>query len=1012
VTVSDVAPAVTSISSSRRMGTGEAVGGRVSSPQFVGRIEQLAVLEAAFDQVRNGRTTTVLIGGDAGVGKTRLVEEFSTQVRSAGALVATGVCVPTDSGGLPYAPAVGIVRDVIRQLDELTAVEMLGQVAQGLGIASLGSAGGGRPTDEFAKTRLFESMLTSVTKLARTSRVVIVFEDLHWADSASAELLGYLIRNLTDTKALLVVTYRADEVMRDHPLHGWLTELTRHPRTTQLRLSGLDRGETATLIGGILGQQPTWALVDAVWARSQGNPFFAEELTAARDDPSLSPELQGVILSRVETLSKDAQQALRVVAAAGTTVTHRLVAALGVLDVDALDLALAEAVDKQVLVVDVANAGYRFRHALLREAVYTTMLPGELLRLHGMLATTLSADPALGAPGPGHRVAELAGHWWAAGDWPQALDASIAAAEATAAVGAYREALAHAEHAATARERVATSMIERHQLLARASEIAYLAGASQRAVELAQAAIASGELETVTAARYYTLLGRHEWALGKAQPAFDAYRTAVALLPADPPTAELARILAEEARLLNLFSRYRDCEPRSREAIAMARAVGARAVEGHATNTLGCCRSGLGHADEGIDLLRQAIAIAAEVGSPDDLDRGYTNLCFALVEWDHFEAATTLLDESLAAGRRIGFPRVNGVSNNCVGALVSLGRYDEAEAMMAETGPRGVGICGVAPQLTPAGIALRQGRLDECARLLAEVDDVSSELSDVQTRGSYHVMAAELALERGRADDAYAHVELAIATTEDTDDGSEGPGMCALGVRALADRLEGARAHGRRVDNLNSLAAELVAKAERIVASRVADGGRPTPLSTRNVAMCIAERSRLSQSDPLLWAHAVALWDASGEPYEAAYCRWRQAEALLENRVGRREAADCLQVAFATASHIGAIPLRTHIEQLAQRARITLSVDLASVSPASSADSLGLTPREMEILGQLADGLTDREIAEALFISKKTASVHVSNVLHKLDVTNRVEAGRVGQAHGLGSSKPAPAAVR
>ena len=131
------------------------------------------------------------------------------------------------------------------------------------------------------------------------------FEDLHWADSASAELLGYLVRNLTDTQALLLVTYRAEELMRDHPLHGWLTELTRHPRTTQLKLSGLDRSETAHLIGGILGQQPTWALVDAVWARSQGNPFFAEELTAARDDPSLSPELQGV--SSVESKRSHSQ---------------------------------------------------------------------------------------------------------------------------------------------------------------------------------------------------------------------------------------------------------------------------------------------------------------------------------------------------------------------------------------------------------------------------------------------------------------------------------------------------------------------------------------------------------------------------------------------------------------------------------------------------------------------------------------------------------------------------------
>jgi DNA-binding CsgD family transcriptional regulator len=994
----------------------QAVGRRVSSPEFVGRTEQLGVLSEAFELAAGGRSTTLLIGGDAGVGKTRLIEEFGAFARANGALVATGVCVPTDGGGLPHAPAVGIVRDLIGQLDEATTEPSFGSIAQALGIEHGDHKLGEAPQpDNSAKTRLFESILTLVTRLARNAPVVFVFEDLHWADSASAELLGYLVRNLTDTKALLLVTYRAEEVLRDHPLHGWLTELTRHPRTTQLKLSGLDRGETASLIGGILGQQPTWALVDAVWARSQGNPFFAEELTAARDDPSLSPELQGVILSRVEALARPTQQVLRVVATAGSTVTHRLVAALDVLDVDALDLALSEAVDKQVLVVDVANAGYRFRHALLREAVYASMLPGEAARLHRMLATTLTADPSLGAPGPGHRIAELAGHWWAAGDWPQALDASVAAAEATVAVGAYREALAHAEHAATARERVSANPIEHHQLLARASEIAYLAGESERAAELTQAALdnAGLDLDSVTAARYYVVLGRHEWARGHSQPAFDAYRKAAALLPADPPTVELARVLAEEARLHMLVSRHRESEVRAREAIAVAQVVGSRAVEGHATNTLGCCRSGLGHGDEGIDLLRQAIEIAIEVRSPDDLDRGYTNLAYSLLEWGRLEEAAGLLEESLAAGRRIGAPRVNGVSSNTVGALIALGRYDEAEARIAETGPRGVGICGVAPQLTPAEIAILRGQLDNAAELLAAADEASAQLSDVQTRGSYHLLAAALDLQRGRAGDAYAHVELALKTTEGTDEGLFAPDMCSLGVRALADMLVDAHARGSQVDveNLAGRAAALVARAKEFLTARTAGGGIPGPRTIRAMAMCVAEQSRLSRSDPLLWAAARELWDASGEPYEASYCRWRQAEALLENRVGRREADACLQAAFVTAARIGAIPLRTRIEQLAQRARITLAD--AVVLPSSPASALGLTPRELEILGQLADGMTDREIAEALFISKKTASVHVSNVLHKLDVTNRVEAGRVGQAHGLGTqgSRPAPTAV-
>jgi len=992
------------------MGMGEAVGGRVSSPQFVGRAEQLAVLSAAFEQVSNGRTTTVLIGGDAGVGKTRLVEEFSTEVRGAGALVATGVCVPTDSGGLPYAPIVGIVRDVLGQVD--TAADVAGPVARGLAIDISGEA---LPVDEFAKTRLFESILTFITKTAHEAPVVFVFEDLHWADSASAELLSYLVRNLTDAKALLVVTYRAEEVLRDHPLHGWLTELTRHPRTTQLRLGGLDRDETATLIGAILGQQPNWALADGVWARSQGNPFFAEELIAARDDPSLSPELQGVILSRVEALAKPTQQVLRVIATAGTTVTDRLVAALRVLDSDALDLALAEAVDRQILVVDASVAGYRFRHALLREAVYAAMLPGETRRLHRALATTLTADPSLGASGPGYRVAELAGHWWAAGEWPQALAASLAAADAAEAVWAFPETLAHLEHALSALDRMpGDARTDRVQLLAKVSEVAHLAGAGSRAAELAQAAIDGSDAaaDPFGVARYYTLLGRHRWALGESQAAFDAYRTAAALLPTNPPSVELAGIIAEEARWLMLVARNGESEARCYEAIAVARAVGARGVEGHALNTLGVCRADLGHPDDGIRLLRDALTIALEVGNAWDLDRAFINLGHVLTDWGDLEGAVNLVLESRLAGEQRGFPRLNGVVVNGLWALVRLSRYEEAEAMLASWGRRGVGTSDIAPQLVPAIIAIRRGRLDEAAQMLADVERSTVNLNDIQTRGLLYMEIAELAIERGLPEDAYAAVERALALVTATDDASRRAHICALGVHALADRLADDRARGRQadVDTAQRLAADLIQEANRPV-----DGGAGSraPQARACIAMAVAEQSRLTRSDALLWADAVSLWEAAHEPYRTADCQWRQAEALLENRVGRREAADCLQAAFATASRIGAIPLRTRIEQLAQRARITLTVDLASVSPASSADSLGLTPREMEILGQLADGLSDREIAEALFISKKTASVHVSNVLHKLDVSNRVEAGRVGQAHGLGMrGTPAPAAVR
>jgi DNA-binding NarL/FixJ family response regulator len=987
---------------------GEAVGGRVSSPQFVGRVDQLEALSTALELVATGRTTTVLVGGDAGVGKTRLVEEFISKARENGALVATGVCIPTDSGGLPYAPVIGIVRDLLSQVDH--AGDVVGPVARGLGIETSGEL---LPVDEFAKTRLFESILTFVSKVTHESPVVFVFEDLHWADSASAELLGYLVRNLTDAKALIVITYRAEEVLRDHPLHGWLTELTRHPRTTQLRLGGLDRDETATLIGAILGQQPNWALADGVWARSQGNPFFAEELIAARDDASLSPELQGVILSRVEALAKPTQQVLRVIAAAGTTVTDRLVVALHVLDSEALDLALAEAVDRQVLVVDAGVGGYRFRHALLREAVYAAVLPGEARRLHRVLAETLTADPSLGTAGPGYRIAELAGHWWAAGEWPQAFDASLAAAKAAETVWAFPEALLHLEHALSALDRIpGETRTDRVELLAKVSEVAHLAGAGRRAVELAQAVVDGFDAgaNPFSAARHYMLLGRNLWALGESQAAFDAYREAASMLPKDPPSVELARNLAEEGRWLMLVAHNGEAEACCREAIAVARAVGARDVEGHALNTLGVCRADLGHPEEGIELLRDALSIALEVGNAWDLDRAFINLGHVLTDWGDLEGAVDLVSESRVAGEQRGFPSLNGVVINGAWALVRLSRYEEAEAMLASWGRRGVGTTDIAPQLTPALIAIRRGRLDDAAQLLADAERLTVNLNDVQTRGLLYMETAELALERGLPDDAYAAVERALALVTATDDQSRRAHICALGVHALADRLSFAQAHGQRVDAsiAQGQAADLLREATRSV-----DGGTGSrqPQATACIAMAVAEQSRLSQSDPSLWAAAVSLWQVAHEPYRAGYCQWRQAEALLESRVGRREAAACLQDAFATALRIGAMPLRTQIEQLAQRARITLSVALAPA--ASSADSLGLTPRELDILGQLADGMTDREIADALFISKKTASVHVSNVLHKLEVSNRVEARRIGQAHGLGSGRAtaAPAAV-
>jgi DNA-binding CsgD family transcriptional regulator len=988
------------------------VGHRVSCPDFVGRAEELHLLTAAFESVAAGRAITVLVGGDAGIGKTRLVDEFCERARAEGALVATGVGVPIDGGGLPYGPVVGVLRDIVRQLGESAAAGILGLLASGLGLGVPGSgeaahvyAAGPRVADDLAKTRLFESILACFTKLAAESVIVLVFEDLQWADSASAELLSFLTRNLTDARVLIIGTYRSEEFGRDHQLRPWLRELGRHPRVTALHLDGLDREEMAALIAGILGHAPDWALVDAVWARSQGNAFFAEELTAARQSPSLSTAFQGVIMTRVEGLSTEAQQLLRVVAAAGATAEHQLLSAVGVLDAASLDDALVETVDKQILVVDASHEGYRYRHALLREAVYDALLPGERARLHRNIATALTADALLDHAGSRHRAAELAAHWWAAGEWAEALESSMSAADEAIAVWAFPEALAHLERALSALGRLPHAAGDRLRLLEKASDVAYTVGDGQRAVELIREAINRVDAETdpSNAARYYALLGRNAWAIGDSEAAFDAYRQAAALVPADPPSVELARVLAEEARGLMLVSRFAEAELRCHDAMAVAEAVGSLADVGHVRCTLGVCRASLGYHDEGIGLVREAMAIAEELANADDLNRAYTCLSSVLVESGRLEEGAALVFDSVAVGEEFWGVRLNGASANSADALVRLGRHEQADALLAQTANRGVGSCTAQPSLSGATMAIRRGRVDDAVRLLATAEEFTSRLADVQTRGVFHIQTAELALLEGRPDDAYDECERALALAAGTADETFRPEMCALAVRCLADRFDQARVLGQPFDDDKArlLALGFVQEAERLVAAPVERGGRCTPRAKALVATCAAEQSRLHESDPDLWAEAALRWEAAREPYPSAYCRWREAEALLERRGARIRADECLQNAWRASLDLGARPLTENIELLALRARIPLR-DVDQTASATAAVDLGLTQREVEVLGQLAAGRTDREIAELLFISKRTASVHVSNLLRKLGVANRVEAGKIGQAHRLG----------
>ena len=997
------------------MGDDCVVHQRDARRELVGRAEELAALDAALDAAAAGDANTVLISGDAGIGKTRLVEEFCELARCGGAVVATGFSVPIGGSGLPYAPVVGVLRELVRQFGE-DALATLFTASAAEADTSSGEVRWSQYSavphvaDELAKTKNYETLLAYFTRISGQAPCVIVFEDLHWADSASTEVFGFLARNLASARVLLVGTYRSDEHELGHQLVGWVSELSRAPSVTTLRMTGLTREHVSAMIESIIGEAPGWALVDAVCGRSQGNPFFVEELTAARADPALPPQLQSLVLSRMQGLSKDARDLVRLASVLAPPVSHELLVEVYALEVEALEVALDELVGRQLLVVDTTGTGYAIRHALLREVIYASMLPGERARWHRRVATVLESTPLDERGSRGHRAAEIAAHWWAAGVWDASLAPSLTAADAAVAVWAFPEALTHFERALAAAHRLGDEAVDpvvHASILEQAADAAYMAGACDRSVELAREAIAAADrvMDPLRVARCWALLGRNSWAIGDSELAFESYRRAAALVPADEPSAALARVLAEEARGLMLMSRFGAAERRCRDALPIAVAAGARAEEGHLKYTLGCSRAMQGFHDEGIELIRDALAIAEETANADDLNRAYMGLSAMLAEAGRLEDCVAVIFDSTAIGEEMWGVRLNGAATNVVDAFIRLGRHADAETLLALTGERGVGSCVTGPSLLRAQVAIRDGRTGDASRYLDLADELSTNLDDLQVRGTYHRLRAEVALLEGRPADANTDIEQALALAAETDDAPFRMQINVLAIQCLADEFEDATQTRRAVDvdKLRIRSLDHIQTIDEIIAARIASGGAVPPRLDAFAATGHAERSRLHRSDADAWEIAADRWERCGEPYPTAYSLWRAADALLAARSQRPRATACLQRAWRISTKLSSAPLIDDISRLAQRARLHL-IDAQDEPPtpeSTVAADLGLTPREVEVLSHLAVGHTDRDIAESLFISKKTASVHVSNLLRKLDVPNRVEAGRIGQAHDL-----------
>ncbi|MFJ3492460.1 helix-turn-helix transcriptional regulator [Streptomyces sp. NPDC086091] len=998
---------------------------------FIGRDEEVARLRAVLAHARAGEARAVLVAGDAGVGKTRVLDEVAALAARAGTTVLTGHCVDLGDVGLPYLPFTEIL-GVLAADGRFAPVLAAHPVVERL----LGAGPDGAVRDVDGRLRLFEGIAGLLADLSEAAPLLLVLEDLHWADQSSRDLLRFLLsRGVLQRPAggapahrlTVLASYRADDLHRRHPLRPLLAELVRLPGVERLELRPLADADVARLVRALEERPLPETTVRRIVERAEGNAFYAEELTAATgaEAGGVPSGLADLLMIRVEQLSDTAQQVLRTASVAGRRVEHDLLRDAMTLPEDELEAALREAVGRQLLVAGAGDT-YAFRHALAREAVYGDLLPGERARLHGAFARLLT--------GRGHRAetaAERAHHYRESHDPAEALAASLEAADHAQRVGAPAEELRHLETvldlwpAVDGERRPAGEGVERVTLMLRASAAAAHAGESHRAVSLTRAALVGvgQNADSELGARVrYTLAG-NLIGVDSLAAAFAYSSEALAMIPADPPSPTwvwaaathvlAARQVGDDATALRV----------AREALPVAERLRVTAARADLLISLATLEGGGRRSPEGRTRLREARDLARDAGHAPVEMRALFNLAIGCYEAGELEECLPWLAEGLERARRAGLlssPYPLEMRYLQLLLMYALGRWDEC-LRTAET--------DLAALPASGGYALAPALYIRLARGEAGAEERAGAL----VAGAFDWMAVlvagialtDAAALRGDAAEAVARARSSVAALSE---GAGGPPdvavrLAALALAAVADAAVAARlaGDGATADRWSAEADALCALARSVALrdgrSRKEDRGEPGARDDRDgggdvgaredvgcgaaqgpeglawLARAQAERARAAgEPDAELWAAAVEAF-AFGDVYERARCRVRLAEALLS--AGRREeAAEAARAARETAVELGATPLVERVDVLVRRGRLV-------AAPVERAGAAGLTAREQEVLRLLAEGRSNRQIGETLFITGKTASVHVSHILAKLGASTRTEAVSVAHRDGL-----------